>query len=240
MFEFTTDFDKQMFITMSGLIKSNDGLFKSVKQAGFLLKKCEERTPEEVKKYFGVEMTQGQKFLQCDGMNRWADYGSRGNIPQNFAFVMDEHGVVSKWKIPFNGNLRDGAAPAPERTTKVWERTVTPQPVPAVQAPVATEPASEHIGQIGDKIELEVEIISCKRIIGQSIAYWDSGVRYLTTMKSGDNIIKYWGFPKFKNAAENTADPTGFKAKMKATVKSHGEYKGKFDTVVSRPTFILV
>lgn len=240
MFEFTTDFDKQMFISLSGLIKSNDGMFKSPKQSSFIRKQATEHTAEDAQKYFGITSSKGEAIILCNGMNRWADYGSRGNIPQMFAFVVDDHGIVSKWKIPFNGNLRIGAAPAPERTTKVWERTVTPVTAPVTQTPVSTEPVSEHIGQIGDKIELEVEIISCKQFIGQSMSYWDTGVRYLTTMKSGDNVIKYWGFPKFKNAAENTGDPTGLKAKMKATVKSHDEYKGKFDTTVSRPSFTLI
>lgn len=240
MFEFTTDFDKQMFISMSGLIKSNDGLFKSPKQSSFVRKQCQDYTPETAKDFFGVDITADQKMVKCEGMNRWADYGSRSLIPQMFIFVVDEHGIVAKWKVPFNGNLRIGAAPAPERATKMWERTVTVTPVVVTVAPVIAGPVSEHIGQAGDKVQLEVEIISVNTFAGQRMGYWDSGVRFLTTMKSGDNIIKYWGYPKFKNCTESLDKPEGMKAVMKATIKDHGEFKGVKDTVVSRPTFNLI
>lgn len=244
MFEFTTDFDKQMFISMTGLIKTNDGLFKSAKQSSFVHKQCQDYTPESAKNYFGVDITADQKMIKCEGMNRWADYGSRGLIPQMFIFVVDEHGIVAKWKVPYNGNLRIGATPAPERATKMWERTVDVSPVVTIPtpfpAPAVVVPVSEHIGQIGNKVELEVEIISVHSFSGQRMGYWDSGVRFLTTMKSGDNIIKYWGYPKFKNCTESLDKPEGVKALMKATVKDHGEYKGVKDTVVSRPTFNLI
>lgn len=193
--------------------------------------------PETAKNYFGVDITADQKMVTCDGMNRWADYGSRSLIPQMFIFVVDEHGIVSKWKVPFNGNLRIGASPDPERATKMWERSVTVTTVVSAVTPVFIGPVSEHIGQAGDKVELEVEIISVRSFSGQRMGYWDSGVRFLTTMKSGDNIIKYWGYPKFKNCPESLDKPEGMKAMMKAMIKDHGEYKGLKDTVVSRPTF---
>lgn len=37
-------------------------------------------------------------------------------------FVLDQYGVVARYKLPYNGNLRDGAYPAVDRLSLIWER----------------------------------------------------------------------------------------------------------------------
>jgi uncharacterized membrane protein len=240
MFSIPSESDAQMFKTFSGLIKTADGLFKSEKQAKFILQCCETREVDSMMKYFGVTIAEGNFVYIVNCMNSWASYGSRGDIPQSFVFVFDEYGIVSKWKVPFNGNLRIGASPDPARTSKVWERTATPY-VPLVKlAPVTETVKSQFIGEIGEKIEVEGEIIHCKSFSGQSMGYWDSGIRFITKIKTGNNILTYWGYPKFKGEQPENNVMTGLKVKVKATIKSHDEYKDNKTTVISRPSFSIV
>jgi hypothetical protein len=82
---------------------------------------------------------------------------------------------------------------------------------------------SEHIGKIGQRIEIDATMIVC---IGFDNFY---GTTYINTMKDADgNVFVYKG--------SNRLAKNGEKVSIKATVKEHGVYKGVKQTVVNRPS----
>jgi len=85
---------------------------------------------------------------------------------------------------------------------------------------------SQHIGAIGDKIELEAVIYFQTGFSTQ----W--GYTNITGFRCGDNIIIHKG--------SAPAGSKGDRVILKATVKEHGERNGVKQTIVTRPKTKLV
>lgn len=83
---------------------------------------------------------------------------------------------------------------------------------------------SNHIGDIGARIELEV---SLKFHEGYPIPGYHRLVSHLYIFKNGENTVIY-----------RTTSPLGIHgnvvAKIRGTIKEHGEYKGEKQTVLQR------
>jgi hypothetical protein len=83
---------------------------------------------------------------------------------------------------------------------------------------------SKHIGNIGDKIEIEVTFL------GRSSFLSMYGESYIHRFKDENENILIWfsssGFPEY-------IEP-GTKLKIKATVKNHDDYQNKKQTIITR------
>lgn len=78
---------------------------------------------------------------------------------------------------------------------------------------------SKHVGTVGDKIEVEAELI--RRGSFES----DFGTTYVYTFKDSEGNVLVW---KTKNFFEVTT------CTVKGTIKEHSEYKGVLQTVLTR------
>jgi hypothetical protein len=84
---------------------------------------------------------------------------------------------------------------------------------------------SKHIGQIGDKLSVEVDLVGLFRFDG----YY--GPTHIHIMKDkANNVIVYKGG---KRLAEK-----GAKFTLQAKIKSHGEREGVAQTIVERPKMV--
>lgn len=82
--------------------------------------------------------------------------------------------------------------------------------------------ASNHVGAIGDRIDIDATIKFCMGFEGFY------GTTYINTMVDADgNIYVYKG-------GKRLADK-GASIRLKATIKDHGEYKGAKQTIINRP-----
>jgi len=118
------DLDK--YKSLQGLVTSNNGVYKSKKQKDFIngkwVKKIGKGNADELKKYFGVDITPGNSAIVLSGHYQWSEYGSRGLIGFHYVFEMDQYGVVNKWKVGSTGNLKVGSSPDPNKVKLQFDR----------------------------------------------------------------------------------------------------------------------
>lgn len=222
--------DGDVFMSLKGLVNKNQGFFKTVKQAQFLYKQyvaANTHTAADAVRFYGVPLVEGQVLVTATAYTRWADYGVRSVVPVIFGFVLDREGVVALYKIRGNGNLRDGWAPNPEKTTQEWSRPAdavcpwsfpTPAEVAASQAP---EKSNDWLGFPGDKVEVELQFVRCR-----DLGFSRFGQMFISVFEDvKGNVVNIW---KHFDLA------TGATVKVKGTIKSTDEYKGRRQTTLIR------
>lgn len=92
----------------------------------------------------------------------------------------------------------------------------------------AGKSTSEHMGEVGEKIERTVIYIHTASWENGYGGYWNTGVTNLHTFKDEQGNIFIWKTDKFIEADYGT------KMTIKGTVKEHSEYKGTKQTVLTR------
>ena len=118
------------------------------------------------------------------------------------------HASVDKWGAPTQGQA--------DAIRRIMEQETEKKAQWA-----ARDARSEHIGNVGDKIEVEAVVYFQTSYSTQ----W--GVTEITGFRSGDNIIIHKGTAPSVNKGDRVI--------LKATVKEHGERDGVKQTIVTRP-----
>lgn len=233
MFEFYEG-DDQTFKTLQGLVKFNNGQFKSVKQAEFLTKTLRRLrdgdTPEFVQSKFGLPMADNQYIVFVQATVRWVDYGSDSYRPVGWVFVMDNQGVVAQYKLSWQGTMRQGTSVDPSKTKELWVRAEITTPLVFEKAAEPARIESQHIGYVGERLELTGKVLSVTQFEKRKFHYYDSTIGNITRLDIGGNVVVYFGF-----LAERGETVT-----IMATIKSHDEYQGRKQTVISRPKILNV
>lgn len=122
-FEYASDHDRMTDATFKKVIKEGNGVWTKPGHFFNLFKKVEAvRSPDEVFRRFAIDVGVGQRLIMVNGLVSWTGYGSRSKIPWLRAYVVDEYGVVTQYKLGGDGNLRVGWKPNPRKTEVVWER----------------------------------------------------------------------------------------------------------------------
>lgn len=235
MFEFSSQFDADNYKTLSSLVKYNNGQFKSVKQADYLCKVFRRHhdggfTSESALRYFGISMIDGQFLMTVNANMRWTDYGTKSYRPVTWIFVLDEHGVVAQYKLGYIGDMRSGTSPDPTKTKLLWERQGSITPLVREIKEEAAVVESQHLGTVGSRIEFKGIIKSVIEFDRPKFHYYDSGVGTVTRIDVEGSDVVYFGFLGDK----------GSEISLKATVKQHGDFKGRKQTVIARPRVVGV
>lgn len=98
----------------------------------------------------------------------------------------------------------------------------------------ALNASRQHIGQIGQKVELELTVKKIIEIEGMKFSYYDSGITFLYIMEDADqNVVIYKG----NSAAFSTVDE-GSTYRFTATIKEHGVRNDVKQTIIQRPKFV--
>jgi hypothetical protein len=229
-FNFSSSADSDLFMSLKGLVNKNQGFFKTAKQAQFLYKQYSTsniNTADEAMRFFGVPLVEGQICVKVTAHTQWADYGSRSIIPVMWAFVVDPMGVAAHYKIGGSGNLRDGWGPEPSKTKLLWSRAadaVCPWSFPSPAEVVASqEPAKSNdwLGMPGDKIEVELKFVRCR-----DLGYSRFGEMFISVFEdSNGNVVNVWKYFDLE---------AGASMKVKGTIKSTDDYKGRKQTTLIR------
>lgn len=231
-FDFASQDEQTLFISLKGLCNKNQGFFKSVKQAQFLFRQYSEcfnlnHTREQVNTMWAVPVAPDQITVEAMAYTRWADYGSRSVVPVLYVFVLDSLGVVAQYKVGGTGNLRDGWAPNASKTRLLWERdkaAVAPFTLPTeaeVAAEKAAEPVSQWLGPVGHRVEVTASLIRA-RDMGVS----RFGPMFLSVFRdTAGNIINVW------RAFELNVGET---AQLSGLIKSCDQYQGRQQTTLTR------
>lgn len=150
-----------------------------------------------VKEKYGFDITDGQKVLFCYAM---ADVNNYVSVPVVWAFVIDELGVVRKYKIGGTGNSRVGWKPVKEKLELQFERASTPEtPVWILDADKPHEFVDENeqviaklMGIEEGKQRIQGAVLSIKTEY-QNRGYY-SGYNQVTKMLVvANNGVKYYG-----------------------------------------------
>lgn len=253
--EWGTGLDKDIFMSLKGLVNKNNGVWKSTKQRWFVMNRLigggdKDRSPELNKRFFGIETKEGQTLVTPEAIARWAKYGSRSMIPVRYGFVVDEYGVVSYWRIGNKGNLSSGAAPDPSKTKLEWTRPddadvqhliPTPEELKAKEKAKKKEflgalgqGAGNYIGTEGERMNFEeLTLVAKKYLDTTQVSYNVSAEKYWNMYEDNyGNVVYHTG----KQGPEK-----GTKVSGAATVKKHLiSKKGDKVTIVIRPRFKLI
>jgi hypothetical protein len=225
-FNFPCAEEQQQFMQYKGFIKNNNGLFKSNKQANFLMGQLTRSfdriwTREVFLNNFGVEVAEDQVAFTVTAHTQWASYGARSIIPLLYIFVLDRAGVVAHYKMGGNGNLRDGWAPSKDKLALVWQRAADTV-LPAVEeTPAEPVRASEWLGQPGDKVTAELRLVRSR-----DMGYSRFGPMFLSVFEDDQgNVVNVW-----KNFELNKGD----RVRVTGTVKAADMYQDRKQTTLTR------
>lgn len=248
-FNWDSDWDKDLYISLKGLANKNNGVWKSKKQRDFMLKRITaantniDRGPNAAKMHYGIDMTSDQLLAIVTGMTRWADYGSRSLVPVRHAFVIDGKGVAKHIKLGNKGNLRDGSAPDPSKNKVEFVR---PEDVDTSHLEKTEDEKKkefkaalgmgegEYVGKQGERSDFGTVELVAKKLIGQSTFGYNMATdKYWNLYKDEQGrLIQHVG----KEGPER-----GDKIKIVATVKDHFiSKKGDKTTKIIRPRFYNV
>ena len=232
-FDWNTEWDNDTARQLNSMIKYNNGLFKSEKQANFLFKS--ERNPwdlrddtENLKKFFNIDVRMGEKAVSVDGTAVFSNYGARGVRPVTWYFVVDEYGIVRKYKLKYKGNMRDGTAPDPSKTELLWSRPEgldTSHLVVDPNAPKEPQPGenSEWVGEVSKRQQFTGEVLFIKPFTSN----WGSSYITKFVTPEGNLLTVFGGNWKTQVTKGDTKNFVG-------TVKKHDEYQGTKQTILNR------
>lgn len=248
-FHWDSEWDKEVYISLKGLVNKNNGVWKSKKQRDFMINKKLQyqkdlhSDPNKVKEFFGVDMDSGQFLVLPSAITQWAEHGARAKIPVRYGFVLDSTGVAKFYKIGNKGNLRIGAQPDPSKTKLEWSRPEnadrthldkTKQEKKKEFKGALGMGEGEFVGEKGERLDLGVLELVAKKELGYSQFGYNMATKKYWNMYKDEQgrIIYHTG----KEGPER-----GEKIKMTATVKDHiTTKKGDNVTVVIRPRFYSV
>jgi hypothetical protein len=98
----------------------------------------------------------------------------------------------------------------------------------------ALNASRQHIGTVGQKVELELTVKKIIEIEGAKFSYYSSGITYLYIMEDADqNVVIYKG-----NGAAFRCVDEGSTYRFVATVKEHGVRNDVKQTIIQRPKFV--
>lgn len=231
-FHFSSPNDQTTYLSLTGMIKNNQGLFKTLKQSNYLFglyqKTREFDTVDSVKKFFGIDLVEGQCIVEVNAAMRWAEYGTRSWRPVCWMFVVDKYGIVAQYKLGYTGDTASGTSPDPKKTKQVWQRSCE---VKEFEVPVdEAKTPSEWISNKGRRIDIVGTVKKIRTFSRPAFHYYDDGVGYMTLIMAGNDQVIYWG----KLADVNEGDAV----KVRATIKDHSIKDGIKQTVINRPALI--
>ena len=244
--------EKDIFMSLKGLVNKNNGVWKSDKQRWFVTNKLLfpddlRANKAQVKDFFGVDIDPdaGERLVTVDAVAIWA-HGAKGQVPVRYGFVLDDYGVKKFYKIGNKGNMRDGAAPDPSKTKLEWTRPENVDVQHLIPDPEEEKKrkkkeflgkvglgAGEYVGDEGQRIEIgEVELVISKLVDSYEVAYNVGYDKFWNMYKRvEDGAVIY-------HTGKESPLEKGQKAIMTATVKKHLiSKKGDRVTVVKIPKF---
>lgn len=229
-----SNFSNDLMKTMQTLIKYNGGLYKSIAQKCWMDRMRKYDAPEFMfdPAHAGYVGFPKAEYIYVEQNIMWADYGNRSRRSVIKLFQMDQYGIVKAWKL-HRKYSPDGLSSSlnTEKYEVIFERSEdvdTSALQKSIQEKLAKEEAqlieksmSSHIGQVGDKVTVEGEVMFAKMTNG----YYPS---FMISVKTDDKNVVVW-------FSANVHDvKSGDRVELIGRVKSHGEFNSAKQTVITR------
>lgn len=221
-FVFDSKADEEDYKTLISLVKYNNGVFKSAKQADFLFGKKRftfwRDDKENLKNWFNIDLNDGEIAAQASAHMRWADYGfKKSAVPVSWYFVIDKNGVVRQYKLGYKSNGPGAWSPDEKKTKLVWERDekAAEEKIKELEKKPEEKPTSAststHLGKEKERMEFDLTL---DRVMELEPSAWGPRIWHAFKTPEG-NIVYYTG------GYLNDFTKKGDHAKVKATVKRH-------------------
>ena len=258
-FNWANETDGDVAKTFGGMIKNNGGRWNSAKQRNFILSNRspiagrnwtdmmaqgglsdQQKQAETVKTLFNIPMKPGEQLFSSDGYAQWAA-GPRGIKPVSWKYVVDDKGVVAKYKLKFKGEMRGGMSVDPSKTIKEWERDPNidtsyldkeEQEIATAKAQkaaeIAAQPKGQHVGKPGDRLRGQEAVV--QGVFGPK--HGNFGTYYINVLRDkNDNVLVNFGRPAGK--------PGDVLKDLSYTVKSHStdQRTGGPTTIIGRAKY---
>lgn len=224
--------------SLHSLVKRNNGLFKSAKQADFLKKVLKRDYNDFIPVYAGIN--EDGNYATWTGWMNWADYGRRSTRQYGWIFKYDDFGITNVWKLKWketpgyydnNMNYRPSGQMVidPKGTKMTFERpegldmSSIKESIEKAAEVTPEEAASEYVGTVGEVYDNEVEVVST--FVSHAGYY---GPTTIIGMKDADGNKLVW-FSSGMASVER-----GEKIRIKGRVKKHEEYRGVKQTTLTR------
>lgn len=220
--------------TINTMIKYKSGGWNSFKQKRYVSTRiipiadaCFPRDAENAK-MFGVDLNPGEFGLILEGYTRWAEYGRKSVRRSGWFYVMNESGVLRKYKLGYryadNGNFSE---PDKAKLKLEWERpaalVIT---MAAPEAPPIVPSTSKFLGHEKERIESTLVL---KRVIIRG--YGTFGRMYLSVFNTTNGDVVF-----YNNILQDAEE--GGTYNVSFSVKQHIVSKGNENvTVASRMSF---
>jgi len=235
-FGYTSNMDADNHRTLESLVKSNNGIFKSMKQRWFLLEKQfkhrqiggknsdlgSDFSSKQMRGFSGLK--KGDYLVEIDAYMVFGKKGAgQGTRRLEWGYVVDDVGVREKYKYGFSYSDGGHASQLENSKTKQqWKRDendavkefrelVAQEDMARdkkIKASTAELMKSEYVGVIGERVKgHDIEVLRKHEFETQF------GWSAITVMKDNDgNMIQHFGRNKLKK---------GDKKKVDFTVKGH-------------------
>ena len=249
MFDYVNEAHLNAYKSLQGMINKNNGVWYSGKQRDFLLSNksplpfyhLKDVDPVFVKNNFGIDFDTEttQKLVMVEARSHFG--GARGHRPVTWMFVLDQFGVVTKYRLRYSGNMRGGTAPNPNKTSVEFSRYEIEPGVLVDATKPLTKYDEEKAASEADKPEFKPETSEFIGVPGERF------VKTFTLQRSferdgnfGSYILNIMRDEEdnlyFMNSSRAFFDAAGDTAKLRVTVKNHFMTKqGVKATSVGRP-----
>lgn len=233
-FNYASEYDKENYMALKGLVKHNNGYFKWPSQA----KKFQQnyKNPAQAKQYLGIDVPPGQRSFEVSASMSFGSGRGKGFRPLLYVFLLDDFGVTALYKVPHTyDETRGSHTPNPARTELVWQRTTDQSKEDALKkdaddranALQAKISKAKHMGHVGETIQVNGKIVFANDYDG------NFGPYRITIIETDDgNSVVYMGS---KNLGDKGAHIT-----LSAKVKAHTNNKKTNgpETVIRNPKLI--
>jgi len=219
---FESEFSREKYISLKGLINNNDGLFKSRKQSEYYQGIGSFDHSNDLE-YLGMDLDDDEFRITAGGEynfdpDRWGSM-HKAIRPYRYLFIADQWGIKKLYyltgKIVRKGN---GGRVVWTNHNLEWER---PEDLEIEDWKPEPGENSEWVGEKGEKIEKIVDLMFKTTFENQ----W--GLTALYKFMDQEGNIYVW----FTSSHPDFSTEAGLK--IKAKIKDHDEYKGTKQTVIN-------
>jgi hypothetical protein len=248
-FQWSNETSQDLAKTFSSAIKYRGGFFASFAQAKYLLnaQTFQRRTDAaSLKSFFNVNIQPGQMAVEVGGYSQFGNYGTRGIRPSTWYYVIDQLGVVAKYKLKYKGDMKTGTCPDPTKTILEWTRTSTETPAwnsveeqakreAADKAIAKTNREKSWLGAEGTKLAEDFPVKLVKIIDGGPGAY---GYNWTSVFETQEGDTIYWhNLPPFGTNEGYAQEGDEYVITRMTIKKLITNRKGIKGTVINRPSF---
>lgn len=180
-FDFDSNGDQILFRMLSKVIR-NGGVWEKQGQR-YMAQRDARGDADFLKSHFGVEIQADESVATVNAHTSWASYGSRSIIPQLFMFVLDDLGVVAKYKIRGKGNMRDGWAPDASKTELKWQRDADVQPAEWMKQAeqIQAEP-------VGEAPQGRCQVVGTVLALKETETTWGYSLKMMVKLQDGARV----------------------------------------------------